>query len=108
MGILFTNVSSSSLVATVTYNNESFIANINAGTALIKTGNGIIKGLTVNSHSSGIVDIYDGTTFAVANIMHSSLTFATGQQNIDLRDERFATGLFINVLGTANITVQYN
>lgn len=107
MAVVFNNVSSSSLNAQVIYPRQKQIANLTAGTALIKTGNGIISGITVGTHAAGIIDIYDGTSFA-GSLMHSSLSFSLTGADIDLRNEIFTTGLFVNLTGTANITIQFN
>ena len=84
--------------------------NVNTGAAAtltIKTGSGFLGGITINSHTAGIIAITDGTTFAAGNLMHSSLTFAAGERSIDFRGERFTTGLTISIGGSAFVTVQY-
>lgn len=86
--------------------NECFIKNISAST-LVSTGPGTLVGITVNSHTSGIVGIADGTVFANGSLMHSSITLASGERTIDFSGERFSTGLFVQIGGTADITVRY-
>lgn len=86
-------------------NDNSYICTLNAGTAFIKNKNGNLIGLTINSSSSGIADIYDGTSF-VGNLMHSSMVLTAGTSH-NLNGEIFVTGLFVNISGTANITLRY-
>jgi hypothetical protein len=86
--------------------NEYFYANLTAGTALIKTGNGALGGITINSHTSGTILIKDGTT-AAGNIICGTMTFAAAERDIELRGMKFSTGCFVTVGGTADITVQY-
>ena len=84
--------------------------NLSAGTAgrtTIKTGAGFLGGITVNSHSSGIFSITDGTTYSVTNLIHSSITLGAAERFIPFNGERFTNGLTINVSGTAFLTIQY-
>ena len=94
---------SGTLVATQA---ESFYSNLTAGTALVKSGPGTLVGLTVNSHSSGVIRITDGTTFA-GTLMHSSISFGAGERTINFFGERFANGLIVNIGGTADVTIAY-
>ncbi len=74
---------------------------------LIKTGEGSVRGVIVNSHTSGTVKFSNGTT-AVNDIM-GTYTFPSGSQVVDFgAGVKFTTGLFVTVGGTANITVLYN
>lgn len=76
-------------------------------TGLIKTGEGTVHGVIVNSHTSGTVKFSNGTT-AVNDIM-GTYTFPAGSQVVNFGNGvRFTTGLFLTVGGTANITVLYN
>lgn len=86
--------------------NEWFISNLTAGTSQIKTTEGTLGGLTINSHTSGAIAIYDGTT-TISPVMHSTITFASGERNIDLGGERFKNGLFVNIGGTADVTIRF-
>ena len=95
--------SGKNLVASPT---ESFISNLSAGTAQVKATNGVLVGLTVNSHTSGAIALYDGTT-TISPVMHSTITFGADEREIDFQNERFANGLFVNIGGTADITIRY-
>lgn len=76
-------------------------------TGLIKTGEGTVHGVIVNSHTSGTIKFSNGTT-AVSDMM-GTYTFPSGSQVVDFgAGVRFTTGLFLTVGGTANITVLYN
>jgi hypothetical protein len=83
----------------------SFVASLTSGTAQVKTGNGYLSGITVNTSSAAIMSIYNGTS-ALGNVMHQSLALTTGA-NIDLQDERFSTGLFINITGDTEVTIRF-
>lgn len=86
--------------------NEYFYANLSAGTALVKSGNGSLGGITINSHTNGTIEIRDGLT-AAGSLIFGTMTFATAERNIELRGTRFGTGCFVTVGGTADITIQY-
>ncbi len=81
-------------------------ANLTAGTALVKTGAGNLDGIVINSHSSGVIKIQDGITFA-GSVMHNSISFAAGERFIPFRGEIFGTGLIVTIGGTADVTIQY-
>lgn len=85
---------------------EYFFSNLSAGTAQIKTGEGTLGGIIINSHTSGAIALYDGTTVA-SSVMHGTITFASGERSIDFGGERFKNGLFVNVGGTADITLRF-
>jgi len=75
---------------------------------LVKTGSGSVRGVIVNSHTSGTVKFSNGTT-AVNDIMGTFTFPAAGSQVINFGSGVvFSTGLFVTVGGTANITVLYN
>ena len=85
--------------------------NISSST-LIKTGPGTVQGIVINSHSSGVIKIWDNTS-AATTVMFNSMTLSsvatTGERFIDLFGAKFVTGLYIQIVsGTADITVIYN
>lgn len=106
MSTIYNNLSSASGFINLNRPTESFICSIDTGTALVKSGNGILTGLTINSHSSGVMALYDGTSVA-GNVMHSSITFGAAERTIDFQNERFTTGLFIDATGTMSVTIRY-
>lgn len=77
--------------------------NITAST-LIKTGAGVLKGIVVNSHSSGTLKLWDNTS-AATTVIFNTITFATGPNFISLPAVEFSTGLYATVGGTADITI---
>ena len=82
---------------------------INRGeTGLIKSGPGILKGIVVNSHSSGTVKIYDSTS-ATGIVIMNTFSFPTGSGVYNFADGiNFKNGLHIVVGGTLDCTVIYN
>jgi len=105
MATIYNNLNSSSGYGSIRPAGGTSICNISSGTALVKTGNGFIRGITVNSSVAFIADIYDGTS-VTGNLMHSSLSFSAGTNN-DMQGEMFTTGLFVNV--TSGIaTIRFN
>lgn len=72
--------------------------------ALIKTGAGVLKGIVVNSHSSGTLKLWDNTTNAVP-VIFNTITFAAGPNFIKLPAVEFSTGLYATIGGTADITL---
>lgn len=74
---------------------------------LIKTGEGTVHGVIVNSHTSGTIKFSNGTT--AVNDMMGTYTFPSGSQVVNFgAGMRFSTGLFVTVGGTANVTILYN
>lgn len=105
MATVYNNLNSSSGYAAIRPFGGTSVASINDGTAYIKAGNGFLRGLTVNTTTAGIMDIYDGTSFA-GNVLYSSLVLTSGQ-NIDLQGSMFTTGLFVN-LTNGKVSIRFN
>lgn len=88
--------------------------NLTASTVIVKIlPNGglntslFLQGIVINSNTSGIVALSDGTTFASGTLKHSSITFASTEHFIPFFGEVFKNGIAINIGGTANITLMY-
>lgn len=75
-----------------------------SASALIKTGAGVVKGIVVNSHSSGTLKLWDNTSAATTVILNT-ITFAAGPNFIKLPAIEFSTGLYATIGGTADITI---
>lgn len=74
---------------------------------LVKTGEGTVHGVIVNSHTSGTIKFSNGTT-AVNDIM-GTYTFPSGSQVVDFgAGIKCSTGIFATIGGTANVTILYN
>ena len=74
---------------------------------LVKSENGTIHGVIVNSHSSGTIKFSNGTT-AVNDIM-GTYTFTAGSQVVDFGNGIIcSTGIFATIGGTANVTILFN
>ncbi len=78
----------------------------NSTAALIKSGAGKLDGIVINSHTTGSVAIYDGLTSA-GSLMHSTISFASGERSIPFFGEIFGTGLYVSLGGTAAISIMY-
>jgi hypothetical protein len=78
------------------------------GPDLIKTGQGSLTGIVVNSHSSGTLVFYDAIEITEANIINNTITLASGERNIAFYDMAFTSGLYIATGGTVDITVYYS
>ena len=72
--------------------------------ALIKTCAGVLKGIIVNSHTSGTLKLWDNTS-AATTVICNTITFASGPQFIKLPAIEFSTGLYATIGGTADITI---
>lgn len=77
---------------------------------LVRTGVGVIYGLTIASHSSGTIKIIDGLTAGAGRILVSTYTLPSGSSVITFPAPiTFATGLYIDLQGTTvNYTVHYS
>lgn len=75
---------------------------------LVKAGPGQVLGISVNSHSSGTIKLWDNTAGS-GTILVNTITFAAGPQilNFPSGGVNFNTGLFITVGGTIDYTVFY-
>lgn len=79
--------------------------NISAS-ALVKTGAGVIKGIVINSHTSGTIKLWDNTS-AATTVLCNTITLASGERWIPFFEGSFNTGLYVTIGGTADITVFY-
>jgi hypothetical protein len=83
--------------------NVSNYKNLTAS-ALIKTGNGILKGMYVNSTSSGTIKLYDGTDNSGA-VINNTITPAVGYH--PLGNAAFITGLYAEISSTLDATLYW-
>lgn len=89
-------------------NGESFIARLTTATAyVVKTGNATLNGIVVNSHTSGLIEIRDGTAFVGATLKYGTLTLGATERFIPFFGARFTNGLVVSVSGTIDCTVHY-
>lgn len=72
-------------------------------TATLKTGSGVLKGVVINSHSSGTIKIYDNTS-AAGTVKFNTITFAAGERWIPFFKTSFDIGCHVVVGGTADLT----
>jgi hypothetical protein len=76
--------------------------------AAIKSGNGLIYGFVVNSHTSGTVKLWDSTA-ASGTVILNTYTFPSGSQVVSFAEPiAFVTGLYATIGGTADITFIFN
>lgn len=73
---------------------------------LIKTGDGVLGKIVINSHSSGTFKLFDGVTNAAAAI-GGTYTPAAGSSVLSFEPLGFDTGLYMNVSGTLDATIYY-
>jgi hypothetical protein len=69
-------------------------------------GKGSLNQIIINSHSSGVIALANGTS-SIINLVHSSMTIATGERYIPFNGEVFEDGLYAVLGGTINATFQY-
>jgi hypothetical protein len=78
--------------------------NISAST-LIKTGAGIVKGIIINSHTTGTIKLWDNTSAATTVILET-ISLNVGERSIPMdAGIEFSTGLYVTIGGTANVTI---
>lgn len=73
--------------------------------ALIKTGQGVLRGMYVNSTSAGTIKFWDNTS-AATTVINNTITPAIGYHN--LGSVVFATGLFATIGGTLDVTLHWD
>lgn len=88
---------------------QSFIYRISTGSTayVVKSGNATLNGIVVNSHTSGTVEVRDGTAFVGATLKFGTITLGAAERFIPFYGARFANGLVVSVGGTVDITVLY-
>lgn len=69
-------------------------------------GRGFLNQIIINSHSSGVIALANGTS-SIINLVHSSMTLATGERYIPFNGELFTDGLYAVLGGTTNLTFQF-
>lgn len=75
---------------------------------LVKSGPGTYFGVSVNSHSSGTIKLWDNTAGSGA-ILLNTFTFPTGSGLFMIPDGvDFNVGLFVTVGGTIDYTIIYS
>jgi hypothetical protein len=79
--------------------------NLTASANAIKTGQGKLVGMYVNSTSSGTIKIYDSLTQA-NTVINNTITPAIGWHN--LGDGAFGVGLSVTIGGTLDVTLYYD
>lgn len=84
---------------TYTYKNIS-------ASGLVKTGNGRIKGVIINSHTAGTLKLWDAVSAAVP-VICNTMTFAVGERFVPLFNIEFTIGLYATIGGAADITIVY-
>lgn len=81
-------------------------ANLTAS-ALVKTGQGVVTGVVVNSHTAGTLKLWDNTS-AATTVIFNTITFGAAERFIPFYGAKFTTGLFATIGGAADITIIYN
>jgi hypothetical protein len=72
--------------------------------ALIKTGQGKLVGMYVNSTTGGTIKFWNNTT-ATGAVINNTITPAVGYHN--LGDANFTTGLFATIANTLDVTLYW-
>jgi hypothetical protein len=82
-------------------------SNISASTDAIKTGNGTLYGIIVNSHTNGTIKIYDAIT-QTSTVIMNTFSFPAGSGVYMFGPGvSFYTGLSVTIGGTADVTLLY-
>lgn len=72
--------------------------------ALVKTGQGVLKGMYVNSTTAGTIRFYNNTAASGA-VINSVITPAIGYH--ELGDASFNVGLYATIGGTLDVTLYF-
>lgn len=72
--------------------------------ALIKTGKGVLRGMYVNSTSSGTIKFWDNTS-AAGTIINNTITPAIGYHS--LGNAAFTIGLYVSIGATLDVTLYF-
>lgn len=77
-----------------------------AGANVVSTSPVTLYGVVINSHTSGVIKIWDNTT-ATGSIVCNSITFAAGSGYYNLFGITTGTACTVSIGGTADITLAY-
>lgn len=72
--------------------------------ALVKTGQGFLKGMYVNSTSAGTIKFWDNTS-ATGAVINNTITPAIGYH--DLGGANFNTGCYATIANTLDVTIYW-
>lgn len=72
--------------------------------SLVKTGAGVLRGMYVNSTSSGTIKLWDNTAGS-GTVMNNTITPAVGYH--PLGHAAFNTGLYATIGGTLDVTLYW-
>jgi len=75
-----------------------------SASALVKSGEGVLVGMYVNSTTSGTIKLYDNTS-AAGTVINNTITPAIGYH--DLGRANFSTGLYAEIGATLDVTLYY-
>lgn len=78
--------------------------NASASATALVTGQGVLKGMYVNSTSSGTIKFYDSVTQG-GTVINNTITPAVGWHN--LGDAAFTAGLSYTIASTLDVTIYY-
>lgn len=74
---------------------------------LIKTGSGTVRGVVINSHTSGTLKFWNNTAGS-GTVLFNTITLGASERFVPLYDANFTTGLYLTIGGTADVTVMFD
>lgn len=74
---------------------------------LVKSGNGFVVGIIIHSNSSGTIKLYDSLTGS-GTVFDNTMSLGATERFIPLFGKTFYTGLYVEIGGTADISIVYN
>ena len=86
---------------------ESSLSKNISSSGAIKTAPGRVRGVVINSHTSGTLKLWDNATAGSGTILFNTISFAVGEHYINLFNCQFVNGLFATIGGTADVTILY-
>jgi len=79
-----------------------------SGSQLLVSGNGVVYGFVVNSHSSGTLKLWDSLT-ATGDVIINTFTFPSGSGSYTFPAPlNFHTGLFADMTEDESVTIVFN
>ena len=79
-----------------------------SGAQLIHTGQGVVYGFIVNSHSSGTLKLWDNTVGS-GSVLMNTFTFPSGSSMQRFPQAlNFHTGLFADLSADESVTIVFN
>lgn len=87
---------------------DYIVGTVLTASGVIKAAPGTLRKLVINSHSSGVIRLWNNASAASGTAFGGAMTLAAGERTVEVGPAYFTTGIFLEIVsGSANITPLY-